>query len=184
MGRGVGPRHGGARVRGARQHELGLRVHARAPRRGGHAGRGGRAHGRPRPRDRPAGLRRPRERVRRRARGRCPRDHARGRSGSGRRLDRGLRPGRPHLRARPRGRAGRGGRGGGTSLDFPFTLTARAENHIRGNPDLEDTIARLQAFEEAGADVLYAPGLRTADEIRAVCEAVSRSRSTSSRCRA
>jgi len=59
-------------------------------------------------------------------------------------------------------------------LDFPFMLTARAENHIRGNPDLEDTIARLQAFDRAGADVLYAPGLRTADEIRAVCEATSK----------
>src|SRR6266550_5001883 len=58
-------------------------------------------------------------------------------------------------------------------LDFPFTLTARAENHIRGNPDLDDTIARLQAFEAAGADVLFAPGLRTGDEIRRVCEAVS-----------
>ena len=53
-------------------------------------------------------------------------------------------------------------------------LTARAENHIRGNPDLEDTIARLQAYEKAGADVLYAPGLRDSGEIRAVCEAVSR----------
>jgi 2-methylisocitrate lyase-like PEP mutase family enzyme len=53
-------------------------------------------------------------------------------------------------------------------------LTARAENHIRGNPDLDDTIARLHAFERAGADVLYAPGLRTGDEIRAVCEAVSK----------
>ena len=60
------------------------------------------------------------------------------------------------------------------SLSFPFTLTARAENHIRGNPDLDDTIARLQAYERAGADVLYAPGLRNADEIRAVCEAVSK----------
>jgi 2-methylisocitrate lyase-like PEP mutase family enzyme len=59
-------------------------------------------------------------------------------------------------------------------LPFPFTLTARAENHLRGNPDLDDTIARLQAFESAGADVLYAPGLRTADEVAAVCEAVSR----------
>jgi 2-methylisocitrate lyase-like PEP mutase family enzyme len=59
-------------------------------------------------------------------------------------------------------------------LGFPFTLTARAENHIRGNPDLEDTIARLQAFEEAGADVLYAPGLRSVEEITAVCEAVSK----------
>jgi 2-methylisocitrate lyase-like PEP mutase family enzyme len=59
-------------------------------------------------------------------------------------------------------------------LPFPFTLTARAENHIRGNPDLDDTIARLQAFEVAGADVLYAPGLGTPEEIRAVCEAVSK----------
>ena len=59
-------------------------------------------------------------------------------------------------------------------LPFPFVLTARAENHIHGNPDLDDTIARLQAFEAAGADVLYAPGLRTADEIRAVCEAVEK----------
>jgi 2-methylisocitrate lyase-like PEP mutase family enzyme len=60
------------------------------------------------------------------------------------------------------------------ALDFPFTLTARAENHIRGNPDLKDTIARLQAYERAGADVLYAPGLRSGEEIRAVCEAVSK----------
>jgi 2-methylisocitrate lyase-like PEP mutase family enzyme len=59
-------------------------------------------------------------------------------------------------------------------LDFPFTLTARAENHLRGNPDLSDTIARLRAYEEAGADVLYAPWLRSADEVRAVCSAVSR----------
>jgi 2-methylisocitrate lyase-like PEP mutase family enzyme len=57
------------------------------------------------------------------------------------------------------------------ALDFPFTLTARAENQIR-NPDLEDTIARLQAYERAGADVLYAPGLRELEEVRAVCEAV------------
>jgi 2-methylisocitrate lyase-like PEP mutase family enzyme len=59
-------------------------------------------------------------------------------------------------------------------LAFPFMLTARAENHIRGNPDLDDTIARLQAYERAGADVLYAPGLRTVEEIRAVCEAVAK----------
>jgi 2-methylisocitrate lyase-like PEP mutase family enzyme len=57
---------------------------------------------------------------------------------------------------------------------FPFMLTARAENHLRGNPDLDDTIERLQAFEAAGADVLYAPWLRTTDEITAVCGAVSR----------
>jgi 2-methylisocitrate lyase-like PEP mutase family enzyme len=59
-------------------------------------------------------------------------------------------------------------------LDFPFTLTARAENHIRGNPDLDDTVARLVAYERAGADVLYAPGLRNGDEIRTVCEALSK----------
>jgi len=60
------------------------------------------------------------------------------------------------------------------TLDFPFTLTARAENHIRGNPDLDDTIARLQAYERAGADVLFAPGLRSTEEIRTVCENVSK----------
>jgi 2-methylisocitrate lyase-like PEP mutase family enzyme len=60
------------------------------------------------------------------------------------------------------------------ALPFPFTLTARAENHIRGNPDLEDTIGRLLAFERAGADVLYAPGLQTVEEIRSVREAVTR----------
>jgi 2-methylisocitrate lyase-like PEP mutase family enzyme len=61
-----------------------------------------------------------------------------------------------------------------SGFGWPFTLTGRAENHIRGNPDLDDTIERLQAFEAAGADVLYAPGLASADEIRQVCEAVSK----------
>ena len=60
------------------------------------------------------------------------------------------------------------------SLTFPFTLTARAENFLHGRPDLEDTIRRLQAFAAAGADVLYAPGLRDIETIRAVCGAVSR----------
>ncbi len=60
------------------------------------------------------------------------------------------------------------------ALDFPFTLTARAENHFRGNPDLDDTILRLQAYEAAGADVLFAPAIRTDDEIRAICGAVSK----------
>jgi len=59
-------------------------------------------------------------------------------------------------------------------VGVPFTLTARAENHIRDHPDLADTIRRLQAYDEAGADVLYAPGLATGDDIRAVCEAVSK----------
>ena len=60
------------------------------------------------------------------------------------------------------------------ALDFPFTLTARAENHFRRNPDLDDTIARLQAYEEAGADVIYAPGIASGDEIRAISEATSK----------
>jgi 2-methylisocitrate lyase-like PEP mutase family enzyme len=60
------------------------------------------------------------------------------------------------------------------ALGFPFMLTARAENHIRGNPDLDDTIARLRSYEAAGADVLYAPGLATPEEIRSVCDAVSK----------
>jgi 2-methylisocitrate lyase-like PEP mutase family enzyme len=59
-------------------------------------------------------------------------------------------------------------------LGFPFTFTARAENFFRGNPDLDDTIARLQAYERAGADVLYAPALRTAEQIRAIADATSK----------
>lgn len=59
------------------------------------------------------------------------------------------------------------------SLPFPFTLTARAENLINGRPDLRDTIARLEAFAEAGADVLYAPGLTRAEDIAAVVTAVA-----------
>ena len=59
-------------------------------------------------------------------------------------------------------------------LDFPFTLTARAENFVIGNPDLRETIERLQAFESAGADVLYAPGVREPEDIRAICDSVSK----------
>ncbi|PCM49619.1 2-methylisocitrate lyase [Pseudomonas fluorescens] len=59
------------------------------------------------------------------------------------------------------------------TLPFPFILTARAENYLHGNPDLNDTIRRLQAFAEAGADVLYAPGLRSAEEVLAVVRAVA-----------
>jgi len=58
------------------------------------------------------------------------------------------------------------------SLPFPFVLTARAENMIQGRVDLDDTIRRLQAFEKAGADVLYAPGLRDLATIRTVCSSV------------
>lgn len=60
------------------------------------------------------------------------------------------------------------------SLPFPFTLTARAENFVRGKPDLDDTIKRLQAYERAGADVLFAPSLPDLAAVRAVCSAVSR----------
>jgi 2-methylisocitrate lyase-like PEP mutase family enzyme len=60
------------------------------------------------------------------------------------------------------------------SLDFPFTLTARAENLLHGKNDLEDTVRRLQAFEAAGADVLYAPGLKTLDEVRLVTGALKK----------
>ena len=59
------------------------------------------------------------------------------------------------------------------SLSFSFALAARAENYLHGRPDLDDTIRRLQAFAEAGADVLFAPGLTTAEEISAVVRAVA-----------
>lgn len=59
-------------------------------------------------------------------------------------------------------------------LPFPFTLTARAENYLHGRPDLADTIRRLQAYQEAGADVLYAPGLTTREDIAAVASSVER----------
>jgi 2-methylisocitrate lyase-like PEP mutase family enzyme len=57
---------------------------------------------------------------------------------------------------------------------FPFTLTARTESFLRGNPNLDDVIKRLQAFEKAGADVLMAPGLPDLAAVRAVCGAVSK----------
>jgi 2-methylisocitrate lyase-like PEP mutase family enzyme len=60
------------------------------------------------------------------------------------------------------------------ALGLPFVLTARAENFVHDNPDLDDTIARLQAYEAAGADVLYAPALRTTDQIKAVADATGK----------
>jgi 2-methylisocitrate lyase-like PEP mutase family enzyme len=60
------------------------------------------------------------------------------------------------------------------ALGRPFTLTARAENYLRGKPDLDDTIRRLQAFEKAGADVLFAPALPDLDAVRTVCAALSK----------
>jgi 2-methylisocitrate lyase-like PEP mutase family enzyme len=60
------------------------------------------------------------------------------------------------------------------ALKVPFVLTARAENFVAGRPDLGDTIARLQAYQEVGADVLYAPGLSSADDIATVVRSVDR----------
>lgn len=60
------------------------------------------------------------------------------------------------------------------ALKFPFTLTARAENYLHGRPNLTDTIKRLQAYQEAGADVLYAPGLASKDDIATVVRSVDR----------
>jgi 2-methylisocitrate lyase-like PEP mutase family enzyme len=60
------------------------------------------------------------------------------------------------------------------SLTFPFLLCARAENHIRSHDDLDDTIARLQAYEAAGADVLFAPGVREQEDVRRICASVGK----------
>lgn len=60
------------------------------------------------------------------------------------------------------------------SLPFPFTLTARSENFLRGHANLDDTIRRLQAYEQAGADVLFAPALPDLAAVRAVCQALSK----------
>ena len=60
------------------------------------------------------------------------------------------------------------------ALPFPFMLVARAENYLHGRPDLDDTIRRLQAYEAAGAEVLYAPGITQPDDIRAVCTAIKK----------
>ena len=60
------------------------------------------------------------------------------------------------------------------ALPFPFMFVARAENYLHGRRDLDDTIRRLQAYEKAGAEVLYAPGLTTAEEIKTVCASVTK----------
>jgi 2-methylisocitrate lyase-like PEP mutase family enzyme len=60
------------------------------------------------------------------------------------------------------------------ALPYPFLLTARAHNFLYGDPNLDETIRRLQAFEEAGADVLFAPGLPDIASVRAVCAAISK----------
>jgi 2-methylisocitrate lyase-like PEP mutase family enzyme len=60
------------------------------------------------------------------------------------------------------------------SLDFKFMLTARAENYLYGNPNIHDTIKRLQAYQEAGADVLYAPGIQSIDDIKAILSSIDK----------
>ena len=60
------------------------------------------------------------------------------------------------------------------ALPFPFMLVARAENYLHGRPDLDDTIRRLQAFEAAGAEVLYAPGITQPEDIRTLCSSVNK----------
>jgi len=60
------------------------------------------------------------------------------------------------------------------ALHFPFMLVARAENYLHGRKDLDDTIRRLQAYEAAGASVLYAPGITKAEDIRTLCASVSK----------
>ena len=60
------------------------------------------------------------------------------------------------------------------ALPFPFMLVARAENYLHGKPDLDDTIRRLQAYETAGAEVLYAPGITSPEDIRTVCNSVKK----------
>ena len=59
-------------------------------------------------------------------------------------------------------------------LPFPFVFVGRAENYLHGRPDLEDTIRRLQAYEKAGADCLYAPGVLKAEDIRTICKSVNK----------
>lgn len=60
------------------------------------------------------------------------------------------------------------------SLDFPFILTARADNYFIGKPDIKDTIKRLQAYQEAGADVLFAPGIKTLEEIQSILHEIDK----------
>ena len=60
------------------------------------------------------------------------------------------------------------------ALPFPFMFVARAENYLHGRPHLDDTIRRLQAFEEAGAEVLYAPGITRAEDIKTLCASVTK----------
>ncbi len=172
VGRRLGTGLRRARLPGARDDELRLRLHPRPGGRRRDAG-GGRRARRPRSTRRPTCPCRSTSRTDTATRPRMRPARSRGCGcRRGRRLDRGLRRREPAVRLDHAVERVAAAVEAARALPFPFTLTARAENHIRGNPDLDDTIARLQAFEAAGADVLYAPGLATVEEIRRVCEAV------------
>ena len=166
---------GVARLSGAGHDQQRLRRDAGPARRLGHARRRRSAHaaqivvG-----DRAAGLGRPRERLCRQPRGRR-RDGARSGRGRARRvLDRGLlrAPARPDLRAAQAAERVRAAAEVAHAGPARLVLTARAENHLHGRDDLDDTIARLQAYQEAGADVLYAPGPTSAEIIGAIVSSV------------
>ena len=139
------------------------------------AGRGGRH----------PGLGRPRELLRPRPRGRRRHHHGRGRARPGRRLGGGLHgqtgtlPSTSSAHAADRVRAAAEAAHAGP---VPFVLTARAENYLHGRRDLADTIARLQAYQEAGADVLFAPAVVDPERPPSAARLRSTSRSASSSC--
>ena len=136
---------------------------------------------RARPGHRPAGVGRPRERVRRRPRRRGRDGWPRGAGRARRVLGRGLLGRRrPDLRPRPRRASGSRPPSRPHTRGRSSRAHGRAENHIRGRDDLADTIARLQAYQEAGADVLFAPGLQ-APRTSARSSSPSSGRSTCSR---
>ena len=157
---------------GAGHHQLGIRVHARTPD-GGVTLDEAIEHAAAIDARRPSGLGRPRERLRRRPGGRRARDQPGGGGRRGGRVDRGLRPGRPPLRAGPRGRAGRAAVEAARSLAVPFMLTARAENHIRGNPT---SATRSPACRRTRRQAPTCSTRRACGrgEIRAVCDAVTK----------
>ena len=160
----VESRHGAAsgasRIRGARDNEHGLRVFDRPARwivePAGDPG----PRGRDCRRDRSARERRPRERFRRRARSGAETIRLAAAAGlvGGSIEDATRRDDQPIYDRKHAAERVRAAVEAARALPFTFTLTARAENYLHGRPDIKDTIERLQAFQEAGADVLYAPG--------------------------
>ena len=176
VGRGLREAVRIARIPGHCDDELRTRVDARSARRWRHPRRSPRTRRRALaaaidiPRER-----RLRERVRRRSRGGGGERRARGRDGPRRLLGRGLHARRRRAAVYDAGarRRTRRRRGGGRARGAVALRADRPGRElIHGHPDLADTIARLQAYQEAGADVLFAPGIQTADDIRSVVESV------------